>query len=92
MKKANFSKVSSFIKVVAHPQRLAILELLYLKNKCSVKNISETLNCEQSYISHHLMEMKLNGILSCEREGRLIFYSLHSSQAVKLLNCINLII
>ncbi|MBL7814797.1 MAG: winged helix-turn-helix transcriptional regulator [Saprospiraceae bacterium] len=81
-------KAALILKTVAHPTRLAIIELLNYDNRLSVNEIGEILEVEQSLLSHHLTTMKVNGILRSEKEGQSVFYSLKEKDVTKLLACI----
>ncbi|ANQ50191.1 metalloregulator ArsR/SmtB family transcription factor [Flammeovirga yaeyamensis] len=81
-------KAAFILKTIAHPVRLRILELLDCNNRLSVSEICEKLNCEQSLTSHHLSNMKLKGILSSQREGKNIFYSLKEKAVLNIMSCL----
>jgi DNA-binding transcriptional ArsR family regulator len=81
-------KAAFILKTVAHPTRLAIIQLLDKSERLSVNEICETLACEQSLISHHLINMKLRGILKSEKDGLNQFYSLKERDVLKLIDCI----
>ncbi|OHX66979.1 ArsR/SmtB family transcription factor [Flammeovirga pacifica] len=81
-------KAAFILKTIAHPVRLRILELLDCNNRLSVSEICERLNCEQSLTSHHLSNMKLKGILSSQREGKNIFYSLKEKAVMNIMSCL----
>ena len=83
-----FEKAAFILKTVAHPMRLAIVELLINNESLSVNEICERINGEQSLVSHHLINMKLKGILQSSREGQLIHYSLKLKEINNLLNCV----
>ena len=83
-----FTKPASIIKAIAHPKRLAIIEFLHINGRACVTDIVETLHCEQSCISHHLVDLKLRGILNCAREGQQIYYWLRFPDIVELLDCV----
>lgn len=77
------------LKTIAHPTRIAIINLLRDKDKLSVNEICEGLGgADQSLISHHLSNMKLKGVLSSKREGRNIYYSLKLNEVLSVLHCI----
>jgi len=78
---------ASMLKAVAHPMRLSILQLLEREGKLAVNEICEKLSTEQSLTSHHLSNMKLKGILSCEREGQRVLYYLKITELSNLLRC-----
>ncbi|HHP7242727.1 MAG TPA: ArsR/SmtB family transcription factor [Cyclobacteriaceae bacterium] len=80
-------KVASVLKTVAHPSRIAIVNMLTHTDKMSVNEICNALEAEQSLISHHLNIMRLNGILDKAREGKNIFYSLKLKELEKVMDC-----
>jgi ArsR family transcriptional regulator len=80
-------RAASMLKAVAHPMRLSILQLLEREGKLSVNEICDKLSTEQSLTSHHLSNMKLKGILSCEREGQRILYYVKIVELSNLLRC-----
>jgi ArsR family transcriptional regulator len=80
-------RAAYMLKAVAHPMRLSILQLLEREGKLSVNEICDKLSTEQSLTSHHLSNMKLKGILSCEREGQRILYYVKIIELSNLLRC-----
>lgn len=86
--KEKFEKAAYILKAVAHPTRLAIIQLLDIQENLTVNEICETLNCEQSLISHHLINMKLRGILQSHKDGLNVYYSLKEHEITNLLTCI----
>lgn len=86
--KKKFEKAAYILKAVAHPTRLAIIQLLEQEDGLSVNEICEALDCEQSLISHHLINMKLRGILQSSKDGLNMYYSLKEHDVVKILACI----
>ncbi len=88
LNKAKLEKAAYILKTVAHPTRLAIVDLLSLNSRLSVNEIGDILEVEQSLLSHHLTTMKLKGILRSEKEGQSVFYSLKEKDIPKLIECI----
>jgi ArsR family transcriptional regulator len=88
IEKEKFEKAAYILKAVAHPTRLAIIQLLDYQEKLTVNEICETLECEQSLISHHLINMKLRGILKSSKDGLNVYYSLKEYEVTKILSCI----
>jgi DNA-binding transcriptional ArsR family regulator len=86
--KEKYEKAAYILKAVAHPTRLAIIQLLEFQEKLTVNEICEILNCEQSLVSHHLINMKLRGILKSHKDGLNVYYSLKEREITKLLECI----
>lgn len=77
------------LKAIAHPVRIAIIELLKGDNRLNVTQIYIALNIEQAAASHHLNILRINKILVAKREGKNIFYSLKYSTLSDIITCIN---
>jgi ArsR family transcriptional regulator len=88
LSKEKLEKVAFILKTVAHPTRLAVIDLLSNREKMSVNELCSALDCEQSLLSHHLINMKLKGILNSQKEGQNVYYSLKEKNVVKLISCI----
>jgi DNA-binding transcriptional ArsR family regulator len=86
--KAKLEKAAYILKAVAHPVRLAVIDLLSKHNQMSVNEICDALHCEQSLLSHHLINMKLRGILQSNKEGLNVYYSLKEKEIIKLIACV----
>lgn len=80
---------ASKLRAIAHPMRIAIIDLLNEKHKLSVTEIYSHLDIEQASASHHLNILKSKGILLSRREGKKIFYSLKSVTLTEIIDCIN---
>lgn len=87
LSKEKLEKAAYILKTIAHPLRLSVIDLLAVNERMSVNEICEALSCEQSLLSHHLSNMKLKGLLSSERKGVQMFYSLKERDLIKLLDC-----
>lgn len=66
---------ASVLKVLADETRLAVVELLLTGPKV-VSEINETLEIEQSLLSHHLRVLREAGLVETEREGKQMRYSI----------------
>jgi DNA-binding transcriptional ArsR family regulator len=80
---------ASKLRAMAHPMRIAIIELLYSGNKMSVTDIYKKLKIEQAAASHHLNILKNKGVLLSQRDGKKIFYSLKSQTLTEIIDCLN---
>ena len=78
-------RTATFLKAIAHPMRIAILELLSDGNNKSVTQIYQRLGLEQAVASHHLGLLKNKGVLNSKRVGKNIYYSLKSEKLVDLI-------
>ena len=80
---------ASKLRAIAHPMRIAVIDLLNENGKMSVTEIYSALDIEQASASHHLNILKNKGILVSKREGKKIFYSLKSVTLTEIIDCIN---
>lgn len=80
---------ASKLRAIAHPMRIAIIDLLNEKHKLSVTEIYGHLDIEQASASHHLNILKSKGILLSRRDGKKIYYSLKSVALTEIIDCIN---
>lgn len=84
--KAQLIQLSYILKSIAHPTRLAIVQLLEQKESLFVNEICEILCCNQSLVSHHLTNMKNSGILQSNKKGLNIYYTLKVRELSKVLD------
>jgi ArsR family transcriptional regulator len=82
-------KAAHILKTIAHPLRIAIVDLLSKRGRLSVGEITEVLGSEQSLVSHHLSNMKLKGVLNSERDGQKIRYYLAMEEVTGVLHCMS---
>ncbi len=76
------------LKAVAHPVRLALIELLDYGKRRSVTELFELLGMEQAVVSHHLSILRDRGVLRQEREGKHVFYSLKHPRLIEIVRCV----
>ncbi len=82
-------KAATMLKAMAHPMRIAILNLLENGKKKSVTEIHQALGLEQSTTSHHLGILKDKTILVSERKGKNTFYYLRNESLSHIIECVN---
>jgi len=69
-KSAYYNEIADMLKTLAHPERLAILELLHNgNNELKVKDICRKLSVSQPVASKHLGIMWRSGILKKHHRG-----------------------
>lgn len=86
---AKLKRVAKLMKTIGHPSRLKIIELLLEKESLPVKDIYETVNISQSNASQHLKALEEVDILTSERDGKNICYSIRNPKVSSLLDCVN---
>ena len=74
---------AELLKVLGHPERLAIV-FLTIKREMCVKDLVEILGISQPKVSQHVGLMKELGILSFRKEGTKVLYRT-SNEAVRAL-------
>lgn len=62
-------EIVKFAKALAHPARVAILQLLLQRRTCICGDIVDQLPIAQSTVSQHLKELKKSGLIKGEIEG-----------------------
>ena len=67
---------SETLRVMAHPIRLSIIEMLHQNGEQSVTNIHQALDIEQAVASHHLRILKGKKVVAVRRDGQHSIYSL----------------
>jgi len=75
---------ADFLKVLSHPIRLQIIELLKTGEK-NVGTITKTIGIPQSSLSRHLLLLKEGGILRSKQQGTVIYYSIEDRDIFRVL-------
>jgi len=68
------NKLARYAKALAHPARIAILQLLAQKQTCVCGDLVEELPLSQSTVSQHLKELKEAGLIKGEIDGVKVCY------------------
>ena len=91
LSKEKLTTAARILKVIAHPVKLEILQLLSQQQSMDVTSLCEQIGsgCEISMMSHHLAKMRDNGILKSDKSGKQVFYSIADKSLLKLLDCLN---
>lgn len=80
-------RCATMLKAIAHPTRIAIIELLAEQEPLSVTQIYEQLDIEQAVASHHLGILKNKEVLISVREGKNMLYELKYKQIQNVIEC-----
>ena len=80
-------KAAECLKVMAHPVRLRIVNVLML-GEYAVHEIAHMCECSQNQTCEHLRLLKGHDLLTSERKGRTVYYRIKSPQLPSLLECI----
>ena len=81
---AQFERTAERLKAMGHPMRLAMLEKLRVEPWC-VCELAENLGLNKSVASKHLSLLQEVGLLSVERKGTRVIYTLIQPGLMELL-------
>ncbi len=83
----NAQRATDFLKALAHEGRLAILCRLS-DGECTVTELEELLSARQAAVSQQLARLRLEGLVTTRREGKVIYYSLTDERPRKILESV----
>lgn len=83
------NKIAKYAKALAHPARVAILELLIKKQACICGDIVDELPLSQSTVSQHLKELKDAGLIKGDIDGVKVCYCIDEKEWEQAKNYIN---
>lgn len=81
------AKAARILRVLAHPDRLKIIEELRSKAR-SVGELTAKLRLPQAMISKHLALLKSAGVVASETDCNFRYYSMANTKVLDVLNCI----
>ena len=85
--KSRYQARAKIIKAMSHPTRLFIVDELSKGQRC-VWDLTEMIGNDISTVSKHLSILKNAGIVSDERRGLHVFYSLRLPCVLKFFSCV----
>jgi len=85
--RAHYEKRSQVFKALAHPARLFIVEELGAGEKC-VCELTAMLNLDTSTVSKHLSVLRNAGVVSSEKRGLLVYYSIKMTCVLGFFSCV----
>ena len=83
----NYRDLSNRIKLLAHRERLRILDALRRDAEC-VCHLSALLDKPQPYVSQQLLILRIAGVIRDEKEGQNVFYRLIDDELAAWIDCI----
>lgn len=81
--------IANYARVLSHPARIAIIQLLAEKKEIRTGNISDFLPLSRTTVSQHLKELKEIGIIDGTIDGLKIHYCLNMAKLTEIKNYFN---
>ncbi|HHY0839361.1 ArsR/SmtB family transcription factor [Bacillus cereus] len=81
-----YEEVTEVLKVLAHPVRLSLVEIMLTKGPTNVTTMYEKLQMPQSTISQHLSKLKAAKIITGTRKGLEIYYEVTDNRTKVILS------
>ncbi len=78
------NRIAELAKALAHPARIAILELLLNRKSCVCGDIVDELPLSQATVSQHLKELKRIGIIRGEISPPRVCYCINEEVALEM--------
>ncbi len=76
----NLKKAAMVLRSMNHKLRQQIIKTIYDNQRLTVTQLYVKLRLEQSVASQHLAILRKAGIVTTQRDGKFIFYSINSSR------------
>jgi DNA-binding transcriptional ArsR family regulator len=83
----NAVQAANFLKAISHEGRLMILCYLASGEK-SVTDLEELLSARQAAVSQQLSRLRMEGLVTPRREGKVIYYSLSDKRSTQIMEVV----
>ena len=84
---SNAVRAANFLKAISHEGRLMILCYLASGEK-SVTDLEELLSARQAAVSQQLSRLRMEGLVTPRREGKVIYYSLTDKRSSQIMEVV----
>jgi ArsR family transcriptional regulator len=74
----NLRRLCEILQTMSNPSRLRILEILHAKGETCVCELEAALGLTQSNISFHLNLLRKTGLVTSQKVGKWVFYTLET--------------
>lgn len=88
MDRHTLERASTMMKVLGHPLRLELVDLLYLHGEKTVNDLAELCGQSQPTVSVYLSKLKSLGLLASRRSGHNTYYQLRTPHLPQMLVCL----
>jgi ArsR family transcriptional regulator len=89
--RARFEDRARVLKAMAHPTRLYMVEVLSDGERC-VHELTEMVGADMSTVSKHLSVLKSAGIVTDEKRGSEVYYSLKMACVLGFFDCVEAVL
>ncbi len=86
---AQQNDLAQFLKVLAHPARIAILQYISKQNTCICNDLIDEIGLAQATISQHLKALKSIGLLKGQVSGKTVCYCINVERWVDIQKQLN---
>ena len=83
----NAQAAANFLKAISHEGRLMILCYLASGEK-SVTDLEELLSARQAAVSQQLSRLRMEGLVTPRRDGKVIYYSLTDKRSTQIMEVV----
>lgn len=77
---ARDNRIARYARALAHPARIAILQVLIKRQACVCGDIVDELPLSQSTVSQHLKELKEAGLIQGDIDGAKVCYCINGKE------------
>ncbi len=84
----DLARMAQVLRLLAHPRRLKIIEILESADAAPVHEIVGRIALPQGATSQHLNQMRRVGLVESERRGKEVWYRISDRRCISILNCI----
>src|ERR1700709_2626814 len=84
----SLKKAAMILRALNHKLRQQIVKLIDDNKKLTVTEIYIKLRLEQSVASQHLAILRRAGIVKTSRDGKFIYYSVHTTRIDDIMKCV----
>ena len=84
---SNAVRAANFLKAISHEGRLMILCYLASGEK-SVTDLEELLSARQAAVSQQLSRLRMEGLVTPRRDGKVIYYSLTDKRSTQIMEVV----
>lgn len=90
--KAKYETRAKVLKALAQPARLKLVDVLAEHDDVCVCDLTEVVGMDMSTVSRHLTQLKNAGIVTSDKRGKMVFYSLRVKCLKSLFGCIESVV